>query len=100
MNEKTGTSVSFEKEKVIESQFRSVTPLLDTYFGCRVGAVTIYATLHVGCASLPIFAGVTLYAQLPLPGVRHLCLGLWLWLRHLLSHEFLFVRWASRFLWG
>ena len=42
MNEKTGTGVSSEKEKVKESQSRSVTPSLDTHFGCRVGGVTIY----------------------------------------------------------
>ena len=41
MNEKTGTCVSSEKEKVKESQSRSVTPSLDTHFGCRVGGVTI-----------------------------------------------------------
>ena len=45
MDEKTGTGVSSDKEKVKESQSqsqsRSVTPLLDTHFGCRVGGVTI-----------------------------------------------------------
>ena len=40
MNEKTGTGVSSEKEKVKESQSRSVTPPLDTHFGCRVGGIT------------------------------------------------------------
>ena len=40
MNEKTGTCVSSEKEKVKESQSRSVTPSLDTHFGCRGGGVT------------------------------------------------------------
>ena len=40
MNEKTGTGVSSEKEKVKESQSRNVTPSLDTHFGCRVGGVT------------------------------------------------------------
>ena len=40
MNEKTGTGVSFEKEKVKESQSRSVTPSPDTPLGCRVGGVT------------------------------------------------------------
>ena len=40
MNEKTGTCVSTEKEKVKESQSRSVTLLLDTPFRCRVGGVT------------------------------------------------------------
>ena len=32
--------VSSEKEKVKESQLRSVTPPLDTHFGCRVWGVT------------------------------------------------------------
>ena len=32
--------VSSEKEKVKESQSRSVTPPLDTHFGCRVGGIT------------------------------------------------------------
>ena len=32
--------VSSEKEKVKWSQSRSVTPSLDTHFGCRVGGVT------------------------------------------------------------
>ena len=32
--------VGSEKEKVKESQSRSVTPLLDTHFGCRVGGIT------------------------------------------------------------
>ena len=41
MNEKTGTGVSYEKEKVKESQSRSVTPPLDIHFGCRVGSVTV-----------------------------------------------------------
>ena len=40
MNEKTGTCVNYMKEKVKESQSRSVTPPLDTPFGCRVGGVT------------------------------------------------------------
>ena len=38
MNEKT--RLSSEKEKVKESQSRSVVPPLDTHFGCRVGGVT------------------------------------------------------------
>ena len=38
MNEKTGTSVSTEKEKVKESQSRSVTPSLDTPSGVGLGA--------------------------------------------------------------
>ena len=33
--------VIYEKEKVKESQSRSVTPSLDTHFVCRVGGVTI-----------------------------------------------------------
>ena len=33
--------VSFEKEKVKESQSRSMTPPLDTHFGCGVEGVTI-----------------------------------------------------------
>ena len=40
MNEKTGTGVNYMKEKVKESQSRSVTPPLDTPFGCRVRGVT------------------------------------------------------------
>ena len=35
MNEKTGTGVSSEKEKVKESQSQSVTPLLDTPSGAE-----------------------------------------------------------------
>ena len=38
MNEKIGTSVSFEKEKVKESQSRSVTPSLDTPSSAGLGA--------------------------------------------------------------
>ena len=38
MNEKTGTGVSSEKEKVEESQSRSVTPSLDTPSGAGLGA--------------------------------------------------------------
>ena len=38
MNEKTGTSVSSEKEKVKESQSRSVTPSLNTPSGAGLGA--------------------------------------------------------------
>ena len=38
MNEKTGTSVSSEKEKVKESQSRSVTPSLDAPSGAELGA--------------------------------------------------------------
>ena len=37
MNEKTGTGVSSEKEKVKESQSRSVTPSLDTPSGVELG---------------------------------------------------------------
>ena len=53
--------------------------------------------LHVNCASFPIFAGMTLCAQPPLPGVRQLYLGFIIWLWHLLSQESLLVRWASLF---
>ena len=38
MNDKTGTGVSSEKEKVKESQSRSVTPSLDTPSGVGLGA--------------------------------------------------------------
>ena len=38
MNEKTGTSVSFEKENVKESQSQSVTPSLHTPSGAGLGA--------------------------------------------------------------
>ena len=38
MNKKTGTCVSSEKEKVKESQSRSVTPSLDTPSGAGLGA--------------------------------------------------------------
>ena len=38
MNEKTGTGVSSEKEKVKESQSRSVTPSLDTPSSAGLGA--------------------------------------------------------------
>ena len=37
MNAKTGTGVSSEKEKVKESQSRSVTPSLDTPSGAGLG---------------------------------------------------------------
>ena len=37
MNEKIGTGVSSEKEKVKESQSQSVTPLLDTPSGAGLG---------------------------------------------------------------
>ena len=47
MNEKTGTGVSSEKEKVkkkeFQSQSRRVTLPLDTHLGCRVGGVTASA---------------------------------------------------------
>ena len=46
MNEKIGTSVSTEKEKVKESQSRSVTLSLDTPIGCRVRGVT-HPPLHL-----------------------------------------------------
>ena len=38
MDEKTGTCVIFEKEKVKESKSRSVTPSLDTPSGVGLGA--------------------------------------------------------------
>ena len=37
MNEKISTGVSFQKEKVEESQSRSVTPSLDTPSGAELG---------------------------------------------------------------
>ena len=40
MNEKTGTGVSSEKEKVKEFQSRSVTPSLDTPSGAGLGRHT------------------------------------------------------------
>ena len=40
MNEKTGTGVNSEKEKVKESQSRSVTPSLDTPSGAELGRHT------------------------------------------------------------
>ena len=40
--------VSSEKEKVKESQSRSVTPSLDAHFGCRAGGVTSEATVVIG----------------------------------------------------
>ena len=42
MNEKTGTGVNSEKEKVKESQSRSVKPSLDTPSGVGLGASHIY----------------------------------------------------------
>ena len=41
MNEKTWTDVNSEKEKVKESQLRSVTPSLDTSSGAGLGRHTI-----------------------------------------------------------
>ena len=50
MNEKTGTGVNSEKEKVKESQSRSVTPSLDTPSGAGLGASHPSATqAGVGC---------------------------------------------------
>ena len=51
MDEKTGTGVSSDKEKVKESQSqsRSVTPPLDTHFGCRVGGVTLWEWVNGDC---------------------------------------------------
>ena len=47
MNEKTGTSVDFEKEKVKESQSRSVTPSLDTPSGVGLGASQLETSTNV-----------------------------------------------------
>ena len=47
MNEKTGTGVSSEKEKVKESQSRSVTPLLDTPSGVGLGASQIVLQIQL-----------------------------------------------------
>ena len=53
MNEKTGTGVSFEKEKVKKSQSRSVTPSLDTPSGARLGC----HTLVVKKATMELYSG-------------------------------------------
>ena len=58
MNEKTGTGVSFEKEKVKESQSQSVPPSLDTPSGAGLG------TSHVNPAT-------ALLEFDPLRGVSH-----------------------------
>ena len=49
MNEKIGTGVSSEKEKVKESQFRSVTLSLDTPSGAGLGR---HRTSHLDLKSL------------------------------------------------
>ena len=47
MNEKTGTGVCSEKEKVEEAQSRSVTPSLDTPSGAGLGASHyVLCTIH------------------------------------------------------
>ena len=48
--------VSFEKEKVKESQSqsRNVTPSLDTPIGCRVGGVTVVDLLTKSTHFLPV----------------------------------------------
>ena len=46
MNEKTGTCVSSEKEKVKESQSRSVTPSLDTPSGVGLGRHNLVVSEH------------------------------------------------------
>ena len=47
MNEKTGTGVSSEKEKVKESQSRSVTPSLDTPSGAGLGVSHKQNIIHM-----------------------------------------------------
>ena len=47
MNEKTGTGVSSEKEKVKESQSCSVTPSLDTPSGAGLGRHMLSETFQV-----------------------------------------------------
>ena len=60
MNEKIGTCVSFDKEKVKESQSRSVTPSLDTPLGAGLGRHTVCA--H--CAFDSVFGLSTVYESL------------------------------------
>ena len=55
--------VSSEKEKVKESQSRSVTPSPDIPIGCRVGGVTLYVLLALGMNELSSRFG-------PMPGTR------------------------------
>ena len=61
MNEKTGTGVISEKEKVKKSQSRSVTPLLDTPSGAGLGAshacllLKVYKTFNTCLLSLLFF---------------------------------------------
>ena len=53
MNEKTGTGVSSEKEKVKESQSRNVAPSLDTPLGSGLGESQFSGQLQLlGSASL------------------------------------------------
>ena len=47
MNEKTGTGVSSEKEKVEESQSRSVTPSLDTSSGAELGCHSLTSEVNM-----------------------------------------------------
>ena len=51
INEKTGTSVSCEKEKVKESQSRSVTPSIDTPSGVALGALHVFGVYHQGLSN-------------------------------------------------
>ena len=53
MNEKTGTGVSSEKEKVKESQSRSVTPMLDTPSGAGLGRHKLVAPTEAHSPSSP-----------------------------------------------
>ena len=61
MNEKTGIGVSSEKEKVKESQSRSVTPSLDTLSGAGLGV------LHNTPLDAPCALNVTQSIYLPAP---------------------------------
>ena len=56
MNEKTGTCISSEKEKVKESQSRSVTPSLDIPSGARLGRHTIFLSCILKCSFLTTIA--------------------------------------------
>ena len=60
MNEKTGTGVSSEKEKVKESQLRIVTPSLDTPSGAGLGASQLVTTLLAKTFSLIALLSETL----------------------------------------
>ena len=46
MNEKTEIVVSFEKEKIKESQSRSVTPSLDTLSGAGLGCHSVNQNMN------------------------------------------------------